>query len=141
MRRHRFKIVVAARKRIPKVCGRDRAHSRMRDASVRASVNMNMGHLVPSLSTKARGGMSAEAGTETRQLVHKLTSQARFGFISALSQTLCSQNVVVHRRRVTFHLMQPMLDHITDRYDSDQLPLVDHGDVAGSSLGHAFHDV
>src|ERR1019366_10269068 len=85
--------------------------------------------------------MSTEVGTETHQLVHKLTSQARFGFISALSQTLCSQNVVVHRRRVTFHLMQPMLDHITDRYDSDQLPLVDHGDVAGSSLGHAFHDV
>jgi hypothetical protein len=60
--------------------------------------------------------------------------------VAAIHWSLCSQDVVVHRRRVTFHLMQPVLDHITDRYDSDQLPLVDHGDVAGSSLGHAFHD-
>ena len=61
--------------------------------------------------------------------------------VAAIHWSLCSQDVVVHRRRVTFHLMQPVLDHITDRYDSDQLPLVDHGDVAESSLGHAFHDV
>src|ERR1700688_1646050 len=58
-----------------------------------------------------------------------------------MRQTLCSQNVVVHRRRVTFHHLQPVLDHIADRYDSDQLPLVDHGHVAGSFIGHAFHDV
>src|SRR5579863_430852 len=53
---------------------------------------------------------------------------------------LCREDVVAHRRGLALHVLQPVLDHVADRNDSDQAALLDDRDMAELALGHALHD-
>ena len=40
---------------------------------------------------------------------------------------LRGEDVVVHRRGIALHFLEPILDYVADRDDADQPALIDHG--------------
>ena len=40
---------------------------------------------------------------------------------------LSIEDIVVHRRGIALHFLEPILDHVADRDDADQPALIDHG--------------
>ena len=47
----------------------------------------------------------------------------------------------MHRRRITFHLVQAMFDDVADRDDADQPALLHDWNMAEPARRHRLHDV
>ncbi len=53
-----------------------------------------------------------------------------------LGQDLGRLNIIAHRRRFAFDLVDPVFDQIANRDKADKLAVLDHRQMANPSLGH-----
>jgi hypothetical protein len=94
-------------------------------------------------SYRSADDMEKIAGARGAQSVTSCGAAASFWCAAAAGRTEAAsrrQDVIVHRRRITFHLVQAMFDDVADRDDADRPALIHHREMTEFAFGHALHD-